>query len=409
MEGQEKSTGTVDSLEKDAQGAIRMGRQAARTAKTVSKAAAQAATGNVAGAVTTVVKDPQTAKKVLFVILAPILALILIIVMFLHALPTVIFETVCSYFEGVTEEWKEEVYSGGNDAFWSGILASIKAGGTIVGGFSASIWDNLQGSTSYDGANDAAQGAGGVSADDTELHVTQDEAAEMETLQNKMDAALEKVAAREQLIYDSIMENQGRISASVTSAYGTAYDEFYVNVSITTEGLTADAAVELLSLFTVQTNASLKELSMSDFLRWMGWYNSTNTSTSYFNLSNILYDVPIKAWNGTFLPQYLEEQRQQEIELYGASVTDFDTYRCAAVDFMIIVDAPWLEEIPIREYQKEITAEIINAQTGKTETVVIDTLTVGVADVSIWIHPRGVPSLVSLVGLWRGPLTEEQT
>lgn len=53
-----------DSVERDIQGAVKMGADAARTAKTLGKAAAHAAAGDVAGAAAEVVKDPETLKKI---------------------------------------------------------------------------------------------------------------------------------------------------------------------------------------------------------------------------------------------------------------------------------------------------------------------------------------------------------
>ena len=64
---------TVDSAKQDIAGAIRMGQSTARSAKTISKAAAEAASGNVAGAVVTVAKDPETLKKLLIILMLPVL------------------------------------------------------------------------------------------------------------------------------------------------------------------------------------------------------------------------------------------------------------------------------------------------------------------------------------------------
>ena len=60
-----------DSVERDIQGAVKMGADAARTAKTLGKAAAHAAAGDVAGAAAEVVKDPETLKKILLILLIP--------------------------------------------------------------------------------------------------------------------------------------------------------------------------------------------------------------------------------------------------------------------------------------------------------------------------------------------------
>ena len=76
-----------DSVERDIQGAVKMGADAARTAKTLGKAAAHAAAGDVAGAAAEVVKDPETLKKILLILLIPVISFVLITTMFLYALP----------------------------------------------------------------------------------------------------------------------------------------------------------------------------------------------------------------------------------------------------------------------------------------------------------------------------------
>lgn len=81
-----------DSVERDIQGAVKMGADAARTAKTLGKAAAHAAAGDVAGAAAEVVKDPETLKKILLILLIPVISFVLITTMFLYALPTIPFE-----------------------------------------------------------------------------------------------------------------------------------------------------------------------------------------------------------------------------------------------------------------------------------------------------------------------------
>ena len=71
-----------DSVERDIQGAVKMGADAARTAKTLGKAAAHAAAGDVAGAAAEVVKDPETLKKILLILLIPVISFVLITTMY---------------------------------------------------------------------------------------------------------------------------------------------------------------------------------------------------------------------------------------------------------------------------------------------------------------------------------------
>ena len=94
---------------KDMSNAIKMGAETAKTVKTVAKAGAQAASGNVVGAAVSVLKDPHTLRLILIIILIPVLLIACIGVIFLYALPTAIFESVSSYFASLGEEWKENV------------------------------------------------------------------------------------------------------------------------------------------------------------------------------------------------------------------------------------------------------------------------------------------------------------
>ena len=141
---------TLESAQRDISNAVKMGANAAKTAKTVGKVAAQAASGNVAGAAVTLLKDPQTLKKILIIALLPVFFIVCLGVFFLYALPTAIFEAVTSYFQSVGEEWEEGVYSAEGGIILAGIFETIKAGGRIIGDavggaldFVKGLWDGL--------------------------------------------------------------------------------------------------------------------------------------------------------------------------------------------------------------------------------------------------------------------------
>lgn len=404
MADRDEQVDSLESARKNVSGAVRMGADAARTAKTVSKAAAKAGAGNITGAAKDVLKDPQTMKMIIVLALIPALILTGTMIMFLYALPTTIFEGVCSYFDHVEEIWAEDAYAGGNDTFWSGIWAAVKTGGSLaeeaVTDTARNIWNGLKGLFGFNAAADENGGYGGNDlTDGMELHVTQQEEAERSTLEKKIETAMDKIEAREGNIKAAIQRRSGDISSAVANVYADDYDQFYVVINITTEELSKSAAVDLLSLCTVQEGASLNEISLSSFMKWLGWYNSANTSTSYFNLSDILSNVEIKTWRGTFLPQYLVEQRKQEIEMFGEEKTDFDRYRCAAIDFLIVVDCPNMSDIIIER-------DVVEAGEDEEGNAIYET--VGTAYVNIRIYPRNASSLVSAVGLWNGDLTEAQ-
>lgn len=144
MAGSEQNLSVADSAAKDVNGAIQMGREAAQGVKTVAKAAAMAASQNYVGAALTLLKDPKTLKKILIIALLPILLFSMLIVFFLYALPTLIFEAVVSYFQEVGERWEETTYAGGGNVFWQGVWATIKTGGEIVGDVATGLWNGLK-------------------------------------------------------------------------------------------------------------------------------------------------------------------------------------------------------------------------------------------------------------------------
>ena len=80
------------SATQDIQNGIKAGSEAARSAKTLAKAAANISTGNVAGAATEIIKNPSALKPIIAIALIPILFITGIVVIFLYALPNMIFK-----------------------------------------------------------------------------------------------------------------------------------------------------------------------------------------------------------------------------------------------------------------------------------------------------------------------------
>ncbi len=121
--GQENSM--ADSVGNDAKQAINMGKEAAKTAKNLGKAATHAATGNFAGAAVDILKDP----KLIAMILIPIVLFFLVVVCFLYAIPTAIYESIVTFTENIKEHWEEIYYSneyGGS--FFSILMSSMEVG-----------------------------------------------------------------------------------------------------------------------------------------------------------------------------------------------------------------------------------------------------------------------------------------
>ncbi len=241
---------TVDSAKQDIAGAIRMGQSTARSAKTISKAAAEAASGNVAGAVVTVAKDPETLKKLLIILMLPVLIFSLLGVFFLYALPVSIFEGCQSYCEEIAEDWREHVYDGGGDITFKKIVATIKVGGDVTGDFFKSIWNGIKGLFTKDAGGDAGSTNDTLSDTGIELQVTQVEASEKQSLQNKITACINKIDARSAEIQDAINENSDKIASAISAQLNSSgeYDELNVQVQVSRNSMSQDGALQLLSL-----------------------------------------------------------------------------------------------------------------------------------------------------------------
>lgn len=394
----EGNRSTFDSAQNDIKGGIKMGMNAAKTAKTLTKVASQAASGNIAGAAVSLIKDPETLKKVLLVILIPVLCIVLIIVAFLYSLPTSIYEGVNSFFSEVKEEWNEGVYEDGDDVLWSSVSETIKTGGKIIAGtLSGKYWDSAKETLKEDG--DSGSLIDIQSIDGKELYVMQSEEAEMFTLNNKIDAVIKKMDARQSEIQTSIYLKKEEIEQIVSSTYSSGYDKFNVVVRVNSNSLSREEAIELLSLYTVQTAGNVENQKLSDMMKWLGWYNSLDTGTTSFNLSDLGVSCEVKTWKGTFLPQYLAEQIKQEEDRFTKAVTKKEDVGCAAVDLLIVVDCPSISEIPV-----EVSTEysVIKNNKGMNE---LSSKTVGTAYVDINIRARTPSTLASLAGLWVGDLS----
>lgn len=404
MANEDAQRSVGDSAQKDISGAVRMGQNTAKAAKTISKAAAEAASGNFIGAAATVLKDPETMKRILILLLIPVLLFAMIGVLFLYALPISIYEVVVSYLEEVSEEWRQQVYEGGGDINFQAILATIRIGGEVVGDFFQGIWTGIKNLFTEDAGGDAGSTIDSVSDSAIELQVTQVEASEKQTLQKKIDACIQKIDSRAEEIEESILKQEDKIASAVAAHFNSKgeYDSFNVQVQVSRNSMSQDGAIQLLSLYTVQRGASLEELKLSDLMRWLGWYDSRNTGKTTFTMNGIGVSCDVKTWNGTFLPQYLVEQRKQEIYMYDVAKTDFESMSCAAVDMLLIVDCPYVDEIPV---QQSVVYETTRAPDGQEITT---TKTVGTAYVNISIMPRSAASLSNLAGLWTGGLQEEQ-
>lgn len=98
------------------------------------------------------------------------------------------------------------------------------------------------------------------------------------------------------------------------------------------DGSANSAAVSLLYLASTQLGGSLENLKTSDYMRYLGYTGSGNTS---FNIGHIVPNSTkhthtiygsVRTWQGTFKPQYLmEEMKHYQSEQMIAEATGKDT------------------------------------------------------------------------------------
>ncbi len=369
---------TLESAQRDISNAVRMGADAAKTAKTVGKVAAQAASGNVAGAVATLLKDPQTLKKILIIALLPVFFIVCLGVFFLYALPTAIFEAVSSYFQSVGKEWEEGVYSSDGGIILAGVFETIKAGGRIIGDavggaldIVKGIWDGLTSWFTSDSSSDDGSGARvddgteTITEDGTEIYVTHEEAAEKETLLNKIQACQDKIGLRADQIKQAILDQHTAIDKIFRNRFAGTYDVWDgTTINVVYNDISQAEAIRLLSAFTVIHGASLEDMNLSDFLKWLGYYREFSGAHTEFNLGGeIGVTAKVKTWCGTFMPQYLQEQMEQDIAAKEHEIaenggsedqieaerkavkTSYEQYQGPAADLLLIVDCPNFEDV----------------------------------------------------------------
>ena len=411
MAGNDATMSTADSAQRDVQSAIKMGQDTARTAKTVAKVASQAAAGNFAGAAVDLLKDPETVKKILLILLIPVLFVALLTVFFLHALPTVVYEAVVSFFSELGENWRQGTYGDDSGVIWAGIKSSISVAGDAISDVAASIWNGLVSLFTSDGGDDISDGTDTLTTDGIELHVTQDEAAQKETLERKIAACILKIERRQEQIKKAIQAQTGNIQSYFATKYAGVYDEWGgTTVDIHTLAIPKPEAIKLLSIYTVMTEASTADLKLSDFMQWLGYYSEFTSQDISFDLGGHGINGTVTTWQGTFMPQYLVEQRLNEIDEFGEEKTNFTSYSCAAVDMLLIVDCPNFSTLTptVTEEKRMVTDEDAEPLEDGSQPQTEITVLVGRMTVPIVIRARSVDSLSKeVIGFWDGKLITE--
>lgn len=403
------------STEDDAKKIAQTGADAVKGAKAVAKFAAQAASGNVAGAAVTAIKDGGKIIKYVAIFLAFI---ILISVLFMYALPYMIYEEVNSYFSNLSDVWAENYYGGDSGRIGSAIRAAFcvtKEAIKDAGNLFSDVWGMVTGGTA-----NSADSRDKDLKDENDLFVMQEESAEKDTLSRKLDACIDKVNARANGILDAIKDSATHNGAIYTYYYNQFQQEHGhdenavfggVIVTGSVQAIKKGEAVKLLSLYSVQTGGDIQDVGTAAFMKWLGYYNGALGGKANFDVGHGI-TLSVREWQGTCLPQYLVEQMKVDPLLLDATTEDarmsyYTEKMCPAVDVILVVDAN-LDNAFCMTAQTEVMPDIFDTIISDEDEAEPKIVTTYTYNLSVRIKTRSVDDLAAILGLWSGALLDEQ-
>lgn len=359
--------------------AVQIGADAARTVKHISKAASQAASQNYAGAAIELLKDENVRKGILAIILIPILLL----VMFMYALPTTIWETTQTFFASLEEGFLADIYSGEYGNVTQSFFPALRNGASA---FAQNVWSSFKGlfSGETDRNQTATEDIEAFTDAGHELLAAQAEESQKAALNAKIDATIGKFDARMEEIEEIVLDS-GVIPSAVygvwASEYGDRGDKYtyapgtgpyaaetangYTSkyysygdytieyrheyggcaVSSITSTPSKLACVKIMCTYTAMSGANISDMMISDYMKWLGYrpgYLFPGLGKNSYSVSQRGMTVSgIPRWDGTCLPQYLYEQKNYEEETYGTAILDYEEkYGCAVADILCTLNLP---------------------------------------------------------------------
>ena len=367
---------------------------AVKSAKAVSKIAANAASGNAAGAV---VEGAKAAPELFRTAGRLIVAMLAVILILTYAFPASIFEATSSFFEKAQEKEQEYIYAGGSDIQWNTFkyYATGKFLWDILSDSAKSLWSSI---TSSADASDVITANG-----EKEMGVMEEQKNLRDVSLNCILACSNKIKARAEQLEELIRGMNGAIDQYFSSAYAGTYDRWDgTTVALQVEPMSYYNALQLLSVYSTTKTGDNEPLKVSGFMRWLGYYDSAHTDTVSFDLGKSGIIGSVNSWCGTFVPQYLTEQVSFERNNYGDDgiKTDLSDYSCALIDLMLVIDTPDFSTIPA-EYGTDVIVTGVDEETGEdiTEEIVTATVTV-----PIQIRVRNITELSNIIGFWGGNL-----
>lgn len=311
-------------MAKEESGAMNIGK-AAETAAVATKAAIKVAQQDYVGAAASVVTS-ETGRRIIAGVL--IFAL-LIPVLFLFALPVMMFETVVAFFDNFVE-WCGDVASAGDEAYQRSIIAGLSKFTAMKNSFEASVgkivtdiggaiaegiswlWGKVKGlfvtSNSSSASNESREisriDEDRLSDDGEELYIVGDEGAQYNTLKDNLNATKAAMDERMADMVTSLESVEGTVRGIFRGMYESTYgsypqradysslhywtsDDIYNGdstkkvfyefddsspcVNVMTGKISDLDAARLMTIYTVIRGANISDITISDYQKWLGY------------------------------------------------------------------------------------------------------------------------------------------
>lgn len=316
------------------EGAASEAGRAAASAKHAAAAAADLASGNIAGAAAKILKDEHIRKMLIIRTAVPVISILLLVTFFLYSLPTSTFETVDSYIDHIDELWEEEAAAGSHSDFVNEFLATLRVGGVLaedmgkkVSEGAEKLWDSAVGKMksgfSLSDENDPDSDIDGFSEDGKELRVAGEEDAEKETLTKKLQSCCDKLNKRESQLMSAVDSEdvKRQFENILMERTGGRYNSIDVSLAVQNTPVTVNEALKTVSFLMTQQAGSLDDVKSSALMKWIGGYGMFERKDLY-TLGDTGVTYHAKEWHGTYMPQYLMEQKKQEEKYLTEEITE---------------------------------------------------------------------------------------
>ena len=392
---------------------VKMGEKAANDAKNIRnnlnrQAVQEVADAKMTGGAGKLLKALKNIKvmgankiiKVALIVCA--LALATITVIFTYALPSSQYEYAETYTKEYYQEMYEtEIYEGADRiSFWKKITTAFKVTAEAI---SDKIGEKMSQLKAFANIVKLAN----VDEDGNAIEEFSDDARELKaayvtdiqkrTLKDKIQATQTKVDGRIDNLEKALDKQRGKIENAIEDKYKTSeFDEFIPIVTFNTSYLSEEGGAAIMALYMAQEGGKLEDVRISSLLKWLG-YNEERGKVVFTAVNT---KCEAEQWEGSFLPQYLHEQELQDenvekhYRVKKLSGQKYEDNRTAAVDLIVMVDAPELEDLTVDK-------TVIKNEDGSEKVI-------GRVNCEINIRPREFKDIADLMGMWIGDLSKRQ-